>query len=1129
MTKCTYHFRKMLAEADYALSIAAILRVTQDESVRKFLIFEALGIRRNGVQLHKDSQVLSAIIDDSLIHGVVSQDNWDIPQIDIMVSSVLQSLESKKGGTPLGGHIAFCFSLMARLLQHEDPGTRISAAILLSDIKHDILSDIHELSLDSMTHVATVLEVSPALRKNIRKNLLACTLDQISSYVPTLLPVLRTIVCSRNRPRRKRRSAVAKDKLMHLVLDALDLKKQVLLGQRGRDEEVISDAMGKIGEITMEAGGSSVSVLHRLRSMYECGNDFGFQNVLLLLIGAFRNWNEEALRAQFSDGTLIEIITLIVRWFNQDGLDLSNLMHTYILRALLDLFKQLKVRGVTLYGLVSDAGPFEKGLVSLCSKLCSNLSHVMQCWQEAQRDIKAESVSSNYAHNSPVLLVLQTIKEVLSLDLLLDKAAKKTVLSMCENEGRMINACLDLAIVTSKMGEITRVALCELISAAIMMLPRFGIEKEVAVSLSIVEGVLSSSLAGFSASSSSKDVAIRDCMDTIAQHLKLNQARSAHELPERRHGFFNPVKADVLLMFESKRLVSTCTEVLRKSQHDEAKVLREKSRSFHGQRSDMSPYDPIFVLRAFLVACAEALKAPRNALMDIGKVSKDGLLSIAITGLACEDENVRALSYACLNSFSEFVGPMSGVPVESAAALYIHRRQLAFLLNLLKDSISAPMVRVAPIFAVWFRTCLREALSPSHETYQLVTYFFCRAPTLDVRDCVGIQHLLLTDEFQSASQRIAIRLLALKILRFGTWSLHDFNILRKRRLLDNLVTRGPDALGAGGRVTMEVFKVFCALLPRDDGLLALRFINENELVPWIVPSPNHFEEGMDMVLCKLQLLEKLALCIPRTPWSKQMLPRFCSALDGIARALVQAPALDDNLHLVRNLIDCYCAFIRLDIHRRRSIDADVTQIYQSFHPAQHSASVPQKLARLIARQKDTTVDFNIYIHLLRSYLPQKAAGMDRASNEDTLSRADALDVCMAHAFVADGLLFRNSWEVDQVINPELFAVLAQAMHACPTVWLTMACFSALQMTGHLGDELVQYADRVPGKIPAEIYPDREPQFNSVVDSVSCAVIGKLVSCARQMRGGLMPKEERKKQATSALLDGLPDEFAGGIW
>lgn len=1128
MKKCSDHFRNMLAEPDYILSIAAILRITQDQSVRKFLVYDALEIRRNAVQLQENSHMLSSIIEDSLIHGIASQNNWDIPEIDQVISSVLQGLTPKKGGTLPGDQVSFCFSLMARLLQHEDLGTRIFAEIFISNAGGITLPDMRKLSLDSITHVARVLEASPVLWKLFSKDLPRWTAEHISSYLPTLLPVLRTILCSRHSRDGAKKSVIEKDKLIPLFLNALVLKKEALLGQHGRDEEVIIDAMGEIGNIILRTEGTSAAALRQLRSMFECNNDVAFQNIIFLLLKAFQDWNKKALQAQFSDGTLIEIITLIVRWFNQRGLELSNRMHIYVLRILLDLFKQLKIRGVTLYDLVLEAASFERDLISLCWKLCSNLSHVMQCRQELHGEITKKSTADPHVNDSSILLVLQTMKEVLSLDLLLDKAAKKIILSMCGNEGSMINVCLGLATMTSKTRVTPHVAFCELVSAAIRMLPRLGIEKEVAVSLSIIEGVLSSNVAGFSASLSSKDLAIRDCMDCIAQHLKLSQARSAHELPERRHGFFNPIKSEVLLMFENRRLLSTCTEVLRHSQNDEAKVMPKRNRPFHSQRSDVSPYDPIFVLRTFLVACAEALKAPRSALMDIGRVSKEGLLSVAITGMACEDEHVRALSYACLHSFSEFVGPISGVPVESAAALYIHRRQLSFLLYLLKNSISTPLTKVAPIFASWFRTCLREALSPSHRTNKIVTHLLCRAPTLDVKDCVGIQFLLLHDEFQNASEQKAIRLLSLEILRFGTWSLHDFNILRKRRLLDALVTYGPQALDAGDLVPIELFKVFSALLPRDDGLLSLRFINKNEMVPWIVPSPDLTEEEMDMVSYKLQLMQKVALCIPRTRWSKRMLPRFCMALDRIVKALVQIQARDDKLHLVDNLVDCYSAFIRLDSHQRRTIDSDVAQIYNDSFLSQQSLFMRPKLAQLIARQKDTLVGLRHYVFLLRSYLPNEAASIHCVTSKDTLSRADALEVCMAHAFVADGLLFRQSWKIDDVVDSELFAVLAQAMYACPTVWLTMACFSALQTKGHLSEELAQHADRIPGKIPTEIYPDRELQYSSVVDSVRCAVIEKLISCARHVGSGLISREERKKQAMSDLIGGLPEEFTEGV-
>lgn len=1093
--------KPLFCEEDYALSVAALLRVTPVHSVRSLLASEAIVILSADRREKTINGQLLSIVQDSLLQAVNCKNSWDVPFIETFLSFVLKTLGSDGKSIPRRKIAPFSLALLKGLLLHEDTGTRIFVRASLSRAPAVEFPHLLDLSLSTASDLSLVLKFFPTLQRSIIAQVSSWTPANIADSISRLLPLLQVVLNPILFTNLKEKVQFKFHKVCGVVLEALAMHIDRLVENGQEDMQTVVEAMTLLGETFLFSAGKLEVLLKLMRSSYQSENGTVFNN-LILLLRVLSDKNKEASASIFTDSILVEILTMLALWIDRQQLLLNEPMHMYALKVFQSILQQLRVRKVALYSLTKDITGLEKALSSICS---STLRSLREFTKDLTRDQTDRRVCSfNKASNSEAVILasLNSVKEVLSLDLLLDKAAKRVLVSLSAQGGHMIRLCLRSdpgASSRDVSGGVHATAgrIAEIITAAVKMLPRFGIEEDVGVALSVIEDVFSADLSRFSATMNLSDIMIRDCMQTISQYMHLNQTRNKYQLLDRRAGYFGPVKSQVLPLFESERLESTCGAMIGDCKAHTFVTENGPSSFESSKQRNRKAYDPVFVLHTFLAACSEALKAPGSALLDLGRIAVEGLLSVVITGMACESAEVRALSYACLHSFSEVIGPVFGVPLGSPAALYRYRRQLSFTLTILRNSIHEPMMQVLPLFAVWFRVCMRIALTPSHSAHKTVVHFFLRAPTIDVTDCLGVSYLLRSQEFQTPQQRKSSRLLGLEVLKRGVVTLKDFNAIRKHRLLDVLFMYGGTVFGDDSKLHSETLKVFTALISRDDGTLSNELINRQGMIPWLLPLRTERDESETILSCRIELLQSLASSAPRPAKHLDFVIQFSGALSVLLLPLETGPELLKSSNLLERVIRCCNSIVDLAPQVRKVIDTNVCILQNESPFLKKSKTYPERrIARVVSRQAHVLVALEHYIFVLDSTYPSLENAIDFTSRW-TLRREDAMDVCMAHSFIADGLLSQETrkQKLNNIFQPKLYLALAQGMFVCPTVWLAVASFHALQVKGFLAEELVKYADRLPGLLPDSLNLAKDSSFCDVVDEVRPVLINQLILTA----------------------------------
>lgn len=364
--------------------------------------------------------------------------------------------------------------------------------------------------------------------------------------------------------------------------------------------------------------------------------------------------------------------------------------------------------------------------------------------------------------------------------------------------------------------------ICGLLRAAINFYGDSCNNPELAHVFASAQGLLSLERVRFSAKASERDICISRCQHAIDSYLTRSSALTKFSMSRRGQGFFYQQASAVLQNFDKESLESARMDVFawsyqsRGSSPTSVQNLKERAMYDRSQLTDSE-----FLLRLFFAACREALDSPESPMLDLGRIAKGGLLAVAITALSAPNEGVRTLGFACIQLFSEVVGPMSNVGRGSAAGLYKDRRQLSYLLQLLQNSIGNAIVQILPLFAAWFNSALGVALSPIYPCYKQVTHFLLRSAYLDTSDCVGIYNLLNCEgDTETVHSGLS---LALEALEWGVQTATDMVVVRKRKMIESLMFLASSGDESRSLVREKAFVTISTLVGRDP---CLRLIPE---------------------------------------------------------------------------------------------------------------------------------------------------------------------------------------------------------------------------------------------------------------------------------------------------------------
>lgn len=441
----------------------------------------------------------------------------------------------------------------------------------------------------------------------------------------------------------------------------------------------------------------------------------------------------------------------------------------------------------------------------------------------------SNSGSASHSEESQVAM-LRVIVASFQLDLMIGKMA-----------GAVLSSLSDAKVAKTAIDWLARA-----VSACVHRLGNQSVSADVAQSLVKLEDVFSETYQGLM---TSRDRCILQAMQDIAAVMKSSGCRSNFLLSDRRHTLFQVNAADVLTLLSARQLEITADSILC------VPVASDVPEAI----------DPYFALTVLRRGACEAEARPNVAVLDLEHIARNGLIGIAITGLASADEQLRMLSYAALGALTKAVGPESGVARDAASALYRDRRQLAFLLNLLRTSIRSPLERLLPLFAMFFRHALGVVLRPTHGAYREVTRFLLRTPLHNVHDADGLS-CLFREESESC------RSLALTVMKHGIRSGEDHHVARRRHMYDTVLMLGIQFPAA-------VLSLLTTIAGKCDGQVSADLVRSYGVLSWIMGDCF----GSNALLPeRLALLTELARVLPRGVLCDRYAPSFARALEELA-------------------------------------------------------------------------------------------------------------------------------------------------------------------------------------------------------------------------------------------------------
>lgn len=175
-----------------------------------------------------------------------------------------------------------------------------------------------------------------------------------------------------------------------------------------------------------------------------------------------------------------------------------------------------------------------------------------------------------------------------------------------------------------------------------------------------------------------------------------------------------------------------------------------------------------------------------------------------------------------------FMKPKQSEVPPGPATLYVNRRPLAFVLQVLKDSINNPVQQVLPLFSAWLWHVVRVLLKPSHRAHVPVMRYLLRLPRFDINDCTGVVHLLRSSD--SGTDTKSLRMLALDTIEDGICSKQDHLVAKKRNLYTSILLLAGSSMGMDTAIRDKAVKVLGHLPGRiGSGSIAIQLVTQHAL------------------------------------------------------------------------------------------------------------------------------------------------------------------------------------------------------------------------------------------------------------------------------------------------------------
>ncbi len=635
-----------------------------------------------------------------------------------------------------------------------------------------------------------------------------------------------------------------------------------------------------------------------------------------------------------------------------------------------------------------------------------------------------------------------------------------------------------------------------IVGSASKYLDMIGMDARSATALTKIEEVFCSPSFVFFASTGAFDQDVITAMARMRSCLKKDDFRRMKGLPDPRQRFFAPLAANVVPILEAERLRATCTYIMK--EHQSCESGRRKSAVFcSGTDVTTMPYEPRFILRVLRLGAEYAVYCHNSAVFDLGLVTSGGLLNVAISAIAAKDEELRLEAYAALDAFAKAVGPEYGNLRGSAAGLYRDRRQLAFMLKVLKDSIDEPLQQVLPMFACWFQNALRILLRPTHGAYTAVMRYLLRQPVMDVNDCEGVVHLLRSTDVGAEVK--ATRLLALEVIQGGMWSRHDHLVVRRRRIYESILTLAGSSLGADPVVRDKALRVLSILPKRFPyGQVSFQLCRMHAFGSCLVPqSTDPAENRIPHLMLRVDALTGVASSLPADHDQDE----HAACLSSTLRTLVQAVEMAEHGNLIisdiNRIVDCAIAVSRV-ARRLRTLHSFnfkflEKKIDAACGPFVQKEECRNSLALVMTQHESVDVDFSVLERLWR-YLDTTSMAVS-GDNEKPLHCGRV----MVEAYIATVVLRRNEkWNFGQIDRAVFETAKVLRSDQC-SIWSIVAAVALLCQKLKPSKLVMKVAELIPCVVPERLGTDIEPEFEHVKKEFSARLLTELIQYGTSVR------------------------------
>lgn len=1117
-----FQLRKQIGATDFLFFMSVVLLTAKEERSRKMAVHNIVNGLRGFVDNTGRNELLqfaqSCML--SFLEFVPSRRFREVGKILQYTAKTLFNARASVS-TDLSRHLdtlSFYFDMLHIVAFHSQQEICVQTRMVLRGMRLCTLPPLYLFSSKSLTQLSKLYIYFPALATQTNKQLLSWSSHEFALCPAYVLPFICTIL-QIIEEQDKAKSLAAQwhvfcSSLLETKMSPNNKKVQEILSLDSSGARGIVDRIGGwagfeckrvnfllenlLDELSSEKDKKEVQIFVWVILANLCRRRNTGTNVFSF--GSFANFNT----------TLNQFVSTILEALASPDSSFSTLLFTVFYEFLryveTDVAPTLKERGKN------------RGLRKSLKKLFCAIAEALCSW--ISKDFASFSAGSRTGftwdghifclslHCLSVLILLNAANtpDLENVLLNLKKHYFRYIFLLTKDKPKMSSELMDKSLLSG---------ICDTLTAAVDYFQNHRISAELCWVFGSAQALLSLDYVGFSAKATARDISVRKCYQAIDAFLVQSGALAQFSVTRRGKHYFYQSAAVVLQQFDKDCLSSARADVYAWSSSSRGRILKNSPSSPNNKANARNHgTDSEFVLRLFYGACKEALDSPDVPVIDLGKIAREGALAVAITALSVPYKQARMLGYACLQLFSDVVGPMSNVRSGVAAGLYKDRRQLSFLLQLLRHSIGDINTQVLPLFASWFITALRVALSPSHSSYNQMTFFLLRNATLDVYDCVGAYDLLNSGGIELEVKNA--RLLALEIIENGVQSAADVIVIRKWKIIESVFY-----LGGGeddSEVRQRALAAIAALVDREPQIRLVHELHRvHGVAGWLgCAGVGTAASPCSEVLKRMELLSSISKYMKGDVAFMEEASASLSML--VNRILLSRDSEVRKLEIASQAVTCAEVISQVVPKQTVIFDTDFATLWRwagaSFNDRFYCEDVSWKRALyVIMRQVEVCT---VGDEVIEAALISRVDALEqRCVNNECSS-----DILIIDAFISRVLVCRMERYVQQrthqsqtkdtfhlsrkqenerimqqskmVASEQMCGLLARGLDRFPTVWLTISGLCAVTVYNTVSEKVQALAANVPAMPPGKVTIECANSYSSAVAALQVPLLKDLL-------------------------------------